>query len=279
MTHSVIPGMLRVGHLNFVNAYPLYGAMIRGIVQRNVELVGGVPADLNQALRTGDLDLSLVSAYEYLNNAHSYDLVPGFCQAAPGPVRSVTLHYKGKLEDLNGQPLALTQQSASSANLVRAFCHTFWKIEPEFVPLPDVQACMDYPAFLLIGDQALLHPGFPGYNRIDMAEAFVEKTQLPMTFAVFAVRKEITRDRPDQVAKFCEKLNESLTWYESNFETVCEMAAANSPIPIEILRAYYPLLNYRLGHEELAGLATYATLIDRPVPEQVKKALHDSRIL
>jgi chorismate dehydratase len=273
MTHAVIPGMLRVGHLNFVNAYPLYSGLVHGAVQRPVELISGVPAELNQMLRAGDLDLSLVSAHEYLTNAERYDLLPGFCQAAAGPVRSVTLHYKGDLKELSGKPLALTQQSASSANLVRAFCRTFWHITPEFVPLPDVQSCTDHPAFLLIGDEALLHPGFPGYNRIDMAEAFVEKTQLPMTFAVFAVRKEVASDRPQQVMKFCEKLNESLKWYESNFETVCEIAAENSPIPIQILRAYYPLLTYRLGKPELHGLRTYASLLDVPIPHQLEEML------
>ena len=63
MTHAVIPGMLRVGHLNFVNAYPLYGGLLQGAVQRPVELVSGVPSELNQMLREGDLDLSLVSAH------------------------------------------------------------------------------------------------------------------------------------------------------------------------------------------------------------------------
>ncbi|MBS0622040.1 MAG: menaquinone biosynthesis protein, partial [Verrucomicrobia bacterium] len=189
---------LRVGHLNFCNAIPLYTSLSSA-----VQLVGGVPSELNALLREGKLDLSLVSSFEYLSHSSLYDLLPGYCIAAEGQVRSVHLHVKGPLAALNDQPLALTPQSASSAQLVKLFCRYFWHIRPHFVTLPHLNQCMDYKAFLLIGDQALLHPGFPGYTRFDLAQVWKEKTDLPITFAVFAMRKRLMQERGEEVLGFC----------------------------------------------------------------------------
>jgi chorismate dehydratase len=56
---------MRVGRIPYINCYPVYGGIDRGIVPMPGELVDGVPTELNHRMATGTLDVSVISAVEY----------------------------------------------------------------------------------------------------------------------------------------------------------------------------------------------------------------------
>jgi predicted solute-binding protein len=240
---------LKIGYLPWVNAIPLFGGLLSGAVKTDAKLVPGTPAELNAMLARGEIDVSLISAAEYLRNRENYILLSDLCIAADGPVQSVILHVRGEL-----RRIALSPESATSANLVKMFCRHFWNISPEFVPLPDIDSCTNFDGFLLIGDKALLHPRFEGYQALDLAAVWHEKTQLPLPFALFAARKGV------DPAAVSQQLQASLTWGEGHREKICKMAQSQSKLPMRTLQSYYPLLRYRMGEMEMAGLKTYQAL-------------------
>ncbi|MBI3981396.1 MAG: hypothetical protein HY337_00680, partial [Gemmatimonadetes bacterium] len=47
---------MRLGRIAYINCYPVYGAIDRGIVRVPAELVTGTPAELNDLLAAGELD-------------------------------------------------------------------------------------------------------------------------------------------------------------------------------------------------------------------------------
>jgi chorismate dehydratase len=253
---------LRLGHLSYLNAIPIYHPLMKSIVPFSASLVSGVPADLNRALHQGEVDLSLISSYEFLRHNEQYTLLPGLCIAAHRKVMSVTLYVKEgiSLSELNGQMIALTPQSASSAQLVKILCKHHWRITPDFTILSSLEDCSQYPAFLLIGDQALHCPTFDGYITIDLAEAWDELTHLPMTFAVFAARKEVMETRGDEIMSLQQQMLQALAWSQENLSTITSVAAQQSGLSKEILHRYYTLIHHRLGTGEMNGLRRYAAL-------------------
>jgi chorismate dehydratase len=60
---------VRVGRIPYVNCYPVYGAIDRGVVTLDGTLVNGVPSALNRRMADGTLDISVVSAVEYARDA------------------------------------------------------------------------------------------------------------------------------------------------------------------------------------------------------------------
>ena len=60
---------MRVGRIPYINCYPVYGAIDRGIVKIDAELVDGVPTALNREMMDGTLDVSVISAVEYARDA------------------------------------------------------------------------------------------------------------------------------------------------------------------------------------------------------------------
>ena len=67
---------MRVGRIPYINCYPVYGAIDRGIVPVAAELVDGVPTALNRQMMDGTLDVSVISAVEYARDAKRYLLLP-----------------------------------------------------------------------------------------------------------------------------------------------------------------------------------------------------------
>lgn len=252
--------MLKLGMIDYINALPLFLGITSGEVRCDAQLVRDVPAGLNRRLHTGGLDLSFVSCMEYLRHQEEYRLLLPLGIAAYGEVRSVTLYVRGELANLSGKEVALTGESAASAQLVKLLCSHYWQIEPTFVKLPSLNEATEFDAFLLIGDQALLYPEFVGYRSIDLAEAWYHHTGLPIVFAVLAARRSVVEERPDELVEVQRQLRNSLIWGKSHLDRVVAEAQRSLPLSEAELRSYYSLLIYELRERELAGLSRYAEL-------------------
>ncbi len=153
---------LRFGILSYVNCLPATYALESGAVgEGNLELTKGSPAELNNLMAHGDLDVSLVSTAEFLNRRERYRRLPGFSLWCDGFVESVTLYSPlSQQELLEGKPvIAVTPESATSVALTQILvpgCYTrpFTSLEEAAKGLADGT----YQGVLLIGDKALDPP-------------------------------------------------------------------------------------------------------------------------
>ncbi|HWZ60243.1 MAG TPA: MqnA/MqnD/SBP family protein, partial [Gemmatimonadaceae bacterium] len=103
-----------VGRIPYVNCYPVYGAIDRGIVPLDAELVTGVPTALNRRMADGTLDISVVSAVEYARDCERYLLLPDLAISCDGPVRSVMLFSKRPAPDLDACRVLVSRSSMTS---------------------------------------------------------------------------------------------------------------------------------------------------------------------
>ncbi|MGA1781650.1 MAG: MqnA/MqnD/SBP family protein, partial [Planctomycetota bacterium] len=105
---------MRVGRIPYINTYPVYGAIDRGLVPLDGTLVDGVPTALNRRMADGTLDVSVVSAVEYARDAERYLLLPDLAISCDGPVRSVLLFSSAPAEELAGQHVLVSRSSMTS---------------------------------------------------------------------------------------------------------------------------------------------------------------------
>lgn len=153
---------MRVGRIPYINCYPVYGGVDRGLVPLDATLVDGVPTALNRMMASGELDVSVVSAVEYARDAERYLLLPELAISCDGPVRSVMLFSTVPAEQLGGQRVLVSRSSMTSVHLLELLFEHVWKVAPEFVP-GDAEAdavaagaAADVAARLVIGDAALM---------------------------------------------------------------------------------------------------------------------------
>src|SRR5689334_24710465 len=125
---------MKIGRIPYINCYPVYGAIDRGIVNLDAKLVDGVPTDLNRRMATGELDISVISAVEYARDAARYLLLPDLAISCDGPVRSVMLFSRVPAETLSGRRVLVTRSSMTSVALLELLFEHVWDARPSFVP-------------------------------------------------------------------------------------------------------------------------------------------------
>jgi chorismate dehydratase len=257
---------LRVGRIAYVNCYPVYGAIDRGIVPLDAELVDGVPTALNRRMADGTLDVSVVSAVEYARDAARYMLLPDLAISCDGPVRSVMLFSKRPAPELGGCAVVVSRSAMTSVALLELLFEHVWRARPDFIPgdaeMSDVAQFDAEPheARLVIGDAALVlasssSPARAVYpHAYDLGTEWKRWTGLPFVFAVWVAQRSVPVAASLQVHA---NLIASRDWGVEHRAALAAQAAKATGVPYPICFDYLAGLDYRLSYPHLAGLTEF----------------------
>jgi len=262
---------MRIGRIPYINCYPVYGAIDRGIVKLDGTLLDGVPTELNARIAAGELDVSVVSAVEYARESSRYLLLPDLAISCDGPVRSVMLFSRLPARDLGGRRVLISRSSMTSVALLQLLFENVWHTQPNFVPgnaevsdLGEMQGS-DHDARLVIGDAALLLGSgeqAAGYDyEYDLGEMWKRWTGLPFVFAVWVARRTV---RVEAALQVHSGLIASRDWGLANLRALAAQAATATGVSMELCSEYFAGLDYGLSYPHLAGLTEfYRRLVDR----------------
>ena len=261
---------MKIGRIPYINCYPVYGAIDRGVVQLDANLVDGVPTDLNRRMGAGELDISVVSAVEYARDADRYLLLPDLAISCDGPVRSVMLFSKRPAGELGARSVIVSRSSMTSVALLELLFENVWHARPRFVPgdaeIKDVVVdnASDTDARLVIGDAALVL-GSNHRDRYpfvyDLGQTWKDWTGQPFVFAVW-VAQRATNVKEALVAH--AGLIASRDWGLQHLPELAEQAHQATGVGRSVCAAYLSGLDYGLSYPHLAGLTEfYRRLVER----------------
>jgi chorismate dehydratase len=252
---------MRLGRIPWINCYPVYGAIDRGLVSMPASLVTGTASELNDLLAAGELQVSVVSAVEYARNAAAYHLLPDLAITCDGPVHSVALFSRRPVEELDGRTVLLTASSRTSVLLLDLVSRHRWGVRPRYATAraeaADLTGLAGLPheAVLVIGDAALLLAAQELYPvRVDLGAEWKAWTGLPFVFAVWAARREAA---PAGVQAVHKRLLESRAWGLEHLDQLAAAAAASTGVAEAVCREYLGDLDYALSYRHLAGLTDF----------------------
>ena len=266
---------MRIGRIGYINCAPVYGAIDRGIVALppGGELVTGTPAELNDLLVAGELDVSVISAIEYARHAKDLVLLPELAISCDGPVRSVALFSKRPVGKLDGWTVLLSASSRTSVALLELLCRDVWRIKPRFAEARaeaqdlDALAALPHEAVLVIGDAALALAARGAYpHRCDLGEEWKRWTGLPFVFAVWAARRVAS---PAAVRWGHETLLRSRAWGLAHLDELARDAARATRLPLATCVEYLSGLDYGFAHKHVAGLTDFLRRAGAPNLVQV----------
>jgi chorismate dehydratase len=252
---------MKLGRIPWINCYPIYAAVDRGLVSVPADLVSGTASELNDLLAAGELQVSVVSAVEYARNAAEYHLLPDLAISCDGPVHSVALFSRRPLAELDRRTILVTASSRTSVLLLDLLCRHRWGVRPRFATAraeaPDLEALEGLPheGVLVIGDAALLLAAESRYPvRVDLGEAWKEWTGLPFVFAVWAARRDA---RNSAVQAVHRGLLESRAWGLAHLGELALEAHRCTGVGEQACREYLGDLDYALSYRHLAGLTDF----------------------
>lgn len=265
---------LRIGRIPYINCYPVYGAIDRGLIGLDAELVDGVPTALNARMAADDLDVSVVSAVEYARDSRRYLLLPDLAISCDGPVRSVMLFSRRPATELSARKVLVSRSSMTSVALLELLFENVWHARPQFLPtdaeISDLArfSTEEHDARLVIGDAALLLETRSRIDDVgdypfayDLGNAWKDWTGLPFVFAVWVARRDIPVEGALQAHA---SLIKSRDWGISNVPQLARQASAATGVPVAACEDYLDGLDYGLSYPHLAGLTEfYRRLVER----------------
>jgi chorismate dehydratase len=255
--------MLRIGHVAYINTYPLF-ARILSKRPPYFRLLSAPPAIINHAMQKRQVDVAIMSSAAFLRRSKHYFLYPHLGIIGQGAVHSVLLYSKRPAHELHRGSVALTCESATSVQLTQLLFKHRWKATPRFFSssTPEKESC---DAYLLIGNKALSHTSSYPYC-YDLSQVWFEWTGLPFVFAVFGVRKDLCPSLHPHLLFFFNNLEKTLREFETDPQCFVEKAQRLSQLPLQQITHYFTHLRYRFAHPELASLKTFQRLLQIPAP-------------
>lgn len=228
--------MLRLGRISYVNMAPVFHRLDHPHVE-----VTGVPTDLNRMVLDGEVDVAPISSIAYARNADRLRLLPRLCVSSEGAVDSIQLVTRMPLSRV--RTVAVTPESATSVVLTRVLLPG-----AEHVPFGH-----DADAKLLIGDAALRSAFEDPTPHHDLGRLWLERTGLPMVFAVWAAPEPLVEGLPE----LQEALVQSVRSARAEPEKLAYEASERYGYPPGFLARYFEKLRYSFGPRERAGFYTF----------------------
>jgi len=228
--------VLRLGRIGYVNMAPVFFRL-----QHDVEEIVGVPTELNAMLLDGEVDVAPISSIAYARDADRLRLLPRLCVSSEGAVDSIQLVTKVPLGRVRS--VAVTPESATSVVLTKVLLP-----QAEHVPLGEPAE-----ATLLIGDAALRSAFEDPTPHYDLGKLWLERTGLPMVFAVFAAPEELV----NELAELEHALVASVRLARAEPERLAYEASERYGYPAGFLARYFEKLRYSFGPRERAGFYTF----------------------
>lgn len=202
-TPETISSTLKLGVIEVLNVLPVYYAILEQKVPVNCEVVRGKVTQLNEMLNRGEIDISVISSFEYAKNPHLYYILPDLSISADGPVRSIYLFSRKPLHELNDATINLTAFSFTSVHLIQFILQEY---NIRYVKGGTEAGDGE----LLIADDAIRR----FYEKrdpyvYDLSELWKQKTGLPFVFALWCVRREVFEKNPEKVKQLHQALLQS----------------------------------------------------------------------
>lgn len=238
-------GPLRLGCVAYLNARPLIHGWA-GPVEFDH------PSSLCVRLARGELDVALVSSFEFLR-APVYRIVDEVAIASHGAVRSVFLAHQCPLEEI--ETIVLDPASLTSANLLRCLLAER-NLRPRLLQQSEGEHARE--AQLMIGDQALRFRAHEGasFAYWDLGEEWKSQTGLPFVFALWLIRPE--------VAEADATANALRARRDQNLATLEDVIASQTDFPADFARFYFrECLHFGLGDAEKAGLLRFRSVCEK----------------
>jgi chorismate dehydratase len=241
---------LRIGCVKYLNALPL----IHGW-PGDVEF--DHPSALCKRLASSELDVALVSSFEFLRNP-VYRIVDDISISSAGRVYSVVVAHRGEISEID--EIELDPASETAVNLLRSLLSEVGfnprLVQPNKGVSPAVaESGSAGRAQLLIGDQAIRfrqsHTG--EFQFWDLGEQWKKFTGLPFVYALWLIRPEVADAK--EIADRLRALR------DENLASLSALIAGEKRFDHQFCSRYYrEHLRFSFCEREKEGLRIFANL-------------------
>jgi aminodeoxyfutalosine synthase len=251
-----------VGKIPYLNSVPFYARFEK----RDFRILPVVPRRMGMLSALGEIVAGPFSLMDYLRQEDGMELM-GWCIATRDQVKSVMLFSKEGWRDLDGRRIGITDDTATSVQLLKVLLEKKYGIHARFERLHQgVNSYDDFDAVLLIGDEALRRNkhGLDGFDLVfDLAREWYEWQKLPFVFAVWAQRRSLPAADKEELSRL---LKDSLESTGGDFVPVAGSHGRRIGLTDAETQEYLSGFNYTLGEREREAIDLFRRLVQAVGP-------------
>ncbi len=211
------------------------------------------PSALCKRLANGELDIALVSSFEFLRNP-IYRIVDDISISSAGPVYSVVVAHSGDISGI--EEIELDPAAETSGNLLRCLLAEL-NLAPRFVR-SSTSPVTGRRARVLIGDHAIRfrqkHP--KEFRFWDLGEQWKKLVDLPFVYALWLARPEVMD------AKLIANRLRALR--DKNLANIDKLIDEEKDFDHDFCHRYYrDSLRFSFGEREKEGLRIFQRLCEK----------------
>lgn len=241
----------------YINTLPVDWGLVTSPLGRLVSRRSGAPTTLNRLLAEGLLDVSPVSSVAAAEHAEEWLVLDHLCIGCSGEVGSVILQSAVSVDELHGLEIAVTEDSATAAKLLKVLLDRYWHVDVKFV-------AQDHPAAarLLIGNAALRTAQSESTGFIyDLGRVWKEYTGMDFVFGLWCVRRDFAAEYPRDTMVLYHLLRTSYALGQWESQKVVAEAARITSLSESTVVEYFKKLIYDLDDDLWAGLRHFLGLL------------------
>lgn len=250
---------MKIGQIPYLNSVLFYNGLAGEAAERrglDIELLPLVPRQLSGAAIEDVVDAGPVPLVTCWDIENRYESLGDFCIATKTKAYSILLFSKAPFEELDGANIGVTVETSTSVRLMKVLLANVWRVSP------GGYTKLDWPrndAFLLIGDEALLHSrGVDGYPHVaDLGEVWNGWTGLPFVFAQWMVRRDLDAGRREALSA---AIGDAMDSGWKQFETVVTPHARRLSMSVEEVRNYLEAFHFRMTDATRAATRRFREL-------------------
>ena len=195
--------MLKLGVIPGLNVLSVYYGILEKRIPITASLIHGKVTELNRKLNQGQLDISVVSSFEYAKNPKLYYVLPELSISCQGPVRSIYLFLNKPVEKIDNDSINLTAYSLTSIHLIQ---YLLKDSKVQFTNENDPNKAGE----LLIADEAIRAFYQKRYPYVyDLGYLWFQKMGLPFVFALWVARRDSFYKSPEEILGIHKSLFDS----------------------------------------------------------------------
>ena len=271
-------GRLRIGKIPYMNLFPIFSTLEKATDCSAYDFIDGVPSFVNRLLRDGRIDVSPSSSIEYLRNRGNYTLIEDHSISSFGPIGSIFLFSRRRIEELDGATILTSSQSETSVVLLDILLRKFIGIKCllKSSDKPLERGISSFPAYLLIGDDAIravkgftlpalggnvspltVNSGTSLLYIYDLGENWFRNTHLPFVFALWIARRDCYVREPHLLTKFKHDLDLAKAQALQNLETLSKESPMKGMLSEEEIVSYWKGISFDFTEEHRKGLELF----------------------
>ncbi|TAK61622.1 MAG: aminofutalosine synthase MqnE [Bacteroidetes bacterium] len=255
-----------IGKIPYLNSIPFYA----NFEKRQFRILPVVPRRMGVLNSKGQIDAGLFSLMDYFSEEENLEFM-NWGLASRDQVKSVMLFSKEGWLDLNGKTIGITDDTATSVQLLNVLLEKKYGVQARFERLhAGVNDLSGYDAVLLIGDEAMRRNkyGLNGFELVfDLAKEWYDWKKLPFVFAVWAVKKTLDDATKNELKEIIER---SLEKSELDFVAVAGLHGKELGWSAQETKEYLEGFNFRLGEREREAMQEFRTLVEEVETVSIK---------